>query len=456
MKKQKLILVVMMIIVMVVFGLVACGASLTGIELKSGSLESTVTQGDTFDTSTAIVYATYSNNSQEEITASDLTFSDVNTSAVGTVQLTISYEEFSIVHNITVQEKAAELGETVISLTVQEGTIPNKVAVGGTLDLSGAIVVATMDDGVTKTLTSSDLTFTTISTATAGTQTLRISYGGKTIAYSVEVVAGGTGLEDIATLAVEAGSVANIVQYDGSLDLSELVLIATYGNGTIVNITAGYIITGLDVNQVGVQTITFTYGDISVDFTVTVTADASQKAAIATAIELSTAPASVVNRLAELDLSAVVARVTFMDGMASSFSYSDLTITEADTDTIGTKSITISYTDIYDNVVSCTHTYEVVALLSETAASITVTSGTLANKVAQNDTLDTTNADIKVVYADGSSSAQTVTVTLDSSILGAATAVLSFTDVNGKVVTLNWDVTIVDAATDLTAVESIA
>ncbi|MFI3229328.1 MAG: bacterial Ig-like domain-containing protein, partial [Bacillota bacterium] len=278
-----------------------------------------------------------------------------------------------------------------------------------------------------------------------------------TLNWDVTIVDAATDLTAVESIALVSGTVSSSVEYKGTLNTSNVAITATLADGTTESVTASDLtISAIDTSVLGATSITIAYGGVSITHNVTVSATTSQQAAYATAIELTTAPASTVNRLATLDTSAVVAKVTYLDDSAASFIYSDLAISDADTDTIGTKSITISYTDTYGNVVTCSHSYEVVALASETAASITVTSGTLANKVAQNDTLDTTNADIKVVYADGSSSAQTVTVALDSSILGEATAVLSFTDVNGKVVTLNWDVTIVDAATDLTAVESIA
>ncbi len=464
MKKFLSTISIMIVCMLLVFSLAACSASITGIEIKKDTLATSIEEGETYDTSDAVVLVNYSDSTQQEVSASDdsgITFSDLDTSVVGDQILTVSYMGFSVSMTVTVTARALTDAEKLSSISLDEGTVANKVAVGDTLDTSGAVVRATMADGTSSIVDNSKLVFSSISTSAVGEQTLTITYTDSndttvTAKHTVTVVADGTGLEDISTLTVKSGTLSTTVQYDSVLTMPTLV--ATYGNGIITEITTDITVNGLDTSILGEQSITFSYDGVTTDATtVTVSADADQQAKIATSIVLTTSPANKINRLATLDLSGVVASVTFMNGLATSYTYSDLSFGDFDNTVVGAQTLTVSFTDSYGNVVSVEHTVTVNALSSETAETLTVASGTLANKVVENGTLDTADALFTVEFADGTTTTVTeIAVSLDTTATGSATAVLSYTDIYGNKVTLDWAVTVVDDTVDLTATESLA
>ncbi len=457
MRKLTSVFAIMMVCIIAVLALVACTPSITGIEVKKGTLEDGVLQYGTYDTSTAVLLVYFSDGTEVEVEGSEITFNNsIDTYTAGVQNLSISYGGYTIEYPITVTAVALP-GETVSSITLTEGTVASKIEVGGTLDLSGAEIKAIMDDGTEKDVSNSDVTFGTIDTSVAGTVTLLISYEDAVYRHTVEVVDSAEGLYDVATLEVKSGTLTNVVDYHGALDTIGLVLVATYGNGIIEYVTEGYTMSTLDTTVLGETSVTFTYDDVTVDHTVTVSADADQQAKIATSIVLTTSPSSKVNRLSTLDLSGVVAEVTFMNGLSTSYTYSDLSFSDFDNTTVGAQTLTVSFTDTYGNVVTVGHTVTVLALSSETAETLTVTAGTLANKVVQNGTLSTTNALFTVEFADGSTTTVTdIAVSLDTTTTGSVTAVLSYTDIYGNEVTLDWSVTVVDDTVDLTATESLS
>jgi hypothetical protein len=98
-------------------GEAAPGATLTGIAVSGQKTEFTV--GDTFTHDTAVVTATYSDNSTKNVTAS-ATFSEPDMSTAGTKEVTISYTEGGVSkstsYNITVSGTAVN----TLSITMNE------------------------------------------------------------------------------------------------------------------------------------------------------------------------------------------------------------------------------------------------------------------------------------------------------------------------------------------------
>lgn len=118
MKKFAKIFTMIAICFVCAFGFVACGKNpIVSAVVKNGTLITTVVKGETVDTSTTEVVLTYKDKTTKEITAADLSFSNVDTATVGTKKLTITYskENYSFDVEITVVASEADV-VSVISL----------------------------------------------------------------------------------------------------------------------------------------------------------------------------------------------------------------------------------------------------------------------------------------------------------------------------------------------------
>lgn len=118
MKKFAKIFTMIAICFVCAFGFVACGKNpIVSAVVKNGTLITTVVKGGTVDTSATEVVLTYKDKTTKEITAADLSFSNVDTATVGTKKLTITYskENYSFDVEITVVASEADV-VSVISL----------------------------------------------------------------------------------------------------------------------------------------------------------------------------------------------------------------------------------------------------------------------------------------------------------------------------------------------------
>lgn len=118
MKKFAKIFTMIAICFVCAFGFVACGKNpIVSAVVKNGTLITTVVKGGTVDTSATEVVFTYKDKTTKEVTAADLSFSNVDTATVGTKKLTITYskENYSFDVEITVVASEADV-VSVISL----------------------------------------------------------------------------------------------------------------------------------------------------------------------------------------------------------------------------------------------------------------------------------------------------------------------------------------------------
>ena len=100
--------------------LVACKQTPTKIELKAGTLTTTVEVGDELDFSRVVIRVTYSDKTYEDVAKNDdMTFSQVDTSTVGEKNLVITYLDLETTVKITVVNNIEET-YTVIGFEMPE------------------------------------------------------------------------------------------------------------------------------------------------------------------------------------------------------------------------------------------------------------------------------------------------------------------------------------------------
>ena len=156
--------------------------TLSSIAVTTAPTKTTYLEGESFDATGMVVKATYSDASQEDVTAS-CTFSPSTSTELtsSNTAITISYTENAV-------EKTTSQAITVKALQsiALSGTYTTTFTQNGTFNHDGAVVTATYDGGSTKTVTS-DAEFSNPDLTTTGTKTVTVTYRGKTTTYDIEV-----------------------------------------------------------------------------------------------------------------------------------------------------------------------------------------------------------------------------------------------------------------------------
>ncbi|MBR2311828.1 MAG: bacterial Ig-like domain-containing protein [Clostridia bacterium] len=157
--------------------------TLESIEINATSYTKKIVIGETYPTAGITATAHYSNGTSAPIATADLTITAPNTATAGTVQLKVAYEGKEASVNVTV------LGVT--SVVIQSNTVNNGkliVLVGDTVDLSSVAATVTFSDSSTGTVTAAmGLQVGSVSTASAGTVTLTVTYKGVSATLNITV-----------------------------------------------------------------------------------------------------------------------------------------------------------------------------------------------------------------------------------------------------------------------------
>jgi len=111
----------------------ACGVEIEDARVKSGTLETTVVKGEELDTSNVVVVVNYSDDTTAEITASELSFSTVDTSVVtDNAKLTITFDNYSFDVNIKVVASEYDVNEIAMFEWTSQGLYKSHIANGQT------------------------------------------------------------------------------------------------------------------------------------------------------------------------------------------------------------------------------------------------------------------------------------------------------------------------------------
>ena len=207
--------------------------------------------GDAIAKSETKVLAKYSDNSSEDVTSkATIDYSNIDTSTLGDYTLSASYTENGITKEASVTVSVKEKVPTLTQIKATGYT--NTVDKGKTYTFDGT-VVAVFDDSSTADVTA-NCTFSSISTTTAGTKTLTISYKDpnhdvtKTANVIIEVISKVTGISVNTTINLGVGKTASIgasvlpsdAKNKGLLYSSNKTSVATVDeNGQLTGISTG-------------------------------------------------------------------------------------------------------------------------------------------------------------------------------------------------------------------------
>ncbi len=213
--------------------------------------------GDTLDTNGLTIKVTYYDDSSKIFT-SGFTCSPTYLSKSGTQTITVSYGGKTCTFDVNVKPN------DLVKIEVKTNPTKTEYFVGETLNTTGLVLLATYNNGTTRDITS-DYTCTPTKLDTAGEQTIKVSYYGKTCEFKVTV-------KPVELVKIEvAEEPTKTTYYVGeTLDTTGLLLTLYYSDGSTSGATSGYTCTPTKLNTVGTQVITVEYGGFTDTFDVEV------------------------------------------------------------------------------------------------------------------------------------------------------------------------------------------
>lgn len=242
----------------------------TGFEVDSSTVKKNYGYNEDLDLTGLVVEATYNSGSPVQLSVKtgdemgyEIDNGGFNKTTPSTYTITISYKTYdAVTFDVTVAE-AQENG-----FEVDTSAIDTSVEYGDTPVWTDLVVRATYQDNTKVTLTTSDYTLnnTTFNADKQGTYTITVSYGSyDDITFDVTV-----GAPAETGFIIDTNNVVKVIEYDTEIDLSTLVVYATYEDPDIDDITIskkttlnpnGYEVDlgGFSQTTVGVYTITISY-----------------------------------------------------------------------------------------------------------------------------------------------------------------------------------------------------
>lgn len=361
----------------------------------------------TLDTSKFKIVAVYSknrvvlnDNSQEYAKVS---FSAVDTSTVGDKTLTITYGTKQANVTVHVVASLSDIsGLEMQSISIIDGSVANQVDHNHAYDISGLQILVTYTNSLTATLNYSDhqtgddaIAITNINTSTVGNKTLSVSYQGKQCTKQVEVK------RVLVSISIKANTAISSIKYGSTLDLSNVVILATYSNSTndgeeVSNVTSNY--SSFDnTNTSDAQLIVFSYSEDSVNsgrITKTCNMSVTVYDQIEELVDVQNV-ATTVEYGTTYNTSQITAKVRYTSGTQVSLSNSSLSFSTINTNTLGTQNLVISY---QLNGKTVQKQYEVTVY--DVVTSISIKSG-VADSVYVGETLDVSGLVLTVTFKSG-------------------------------------------------------
>ena len=282
-------------------------------------------QNATLDTTGLVLTATMNNKTTQKVTEG-FTCSPTTLDKVGNQIITVSYGGKTATFSVTVAEP------TVTAIAIKTKPTTTGYVKGTSLNTAGLTLTASMSDGTTQTI-STGFTCSPTKLSTVGTQTVTVSYKSKTATFTVSVVE-----STVSTLTLTTKPTKLSYYRDETLVTTGMVLTAAMTDGTSKKVTSGFTCTPTTLSSTGTQTITVTYGNKSVSFTVSVTAPVIASITVKAKPTLVKYNQGNTLQTAGLTLTATTENKTKIDNITSGFTCTPMLLSAG-----GTQTITVSY-----------------------------------------------------------------------------------------------------------------
>ena len=337
------------------------------------------------------IKVTYNDTSTETInmTASGVTVTGFDNTTTGTKTLTVKYKNKTATLTVTIVAKSL----TKIEVTTKP-TKTTYIQNYNTLNLTGGKITATYDDKSTEIIDMIDesVTVTGYDNKTVGTNTLTVTYKGKSTTFTVTIIEKSVTKIEVTTKPTKTTYIQNY----NTLNLNGGTIKATYDDKsteTIDMTDENVTVTGYNNKTLGTNTLTVTYKGKTTTFTVTIVEKSVTK------IEVVTTPTKTtyIQNYNTLNLTGGTIKATYDDKSTETIDMTDsnVTVTGFDNTTTGTKTLTVTY-----KKKTATFTVSVVA---KSISKIEVSTKPTKTSYIQNyEDLNLTGGKIKVTYNDTS------------------------------------------------------
>ena len=375
--------------------------------------------GQDFDPESLDITAYYNDDSSKKLNYNDVTITGFDSSSLGEKTITVTYKEDNKTVSTTFKIEIIEKEVKDIVLTP-----PTKVKYveGQSLDLTGGKVIVSYNDDTSEKI---DLTSDMVSGFDKdhlGKQTITVTYQGKTATFEVEVI------KKEATK-IELVTLPDKVEYirGQKLDPDGARIKVTYNDGDtkLIDVTEK-MCSGFDSSSLGQKTVTITYENKTVSFTVNV---------VERILTLITTDGAIKTEYIEgqpLDISNLKVIALYNDGTSEVIDASMDMISGYDANVIGKQTITVTYK-------GKTTTFEI----NVKAKSVTKIEVTSPNELEyiEGQGLDLSGGKVKVFYDNGTSEEISLTDDMisgyDASIVGKQTITVTY---QGKTATFEINV----------------
>ncbi|MDO4843006.1 MAG: bacterial Ig-like domain-containing protein, partial [Phoenicibacter congonensis] len=244
------------------------------------------------------------------------------------------YED-SYAHNYAINNNLKY--ELVLPSRIAVTTLPNKTSYTqykDSLDVIGGMITAYYGDDSSETIKMTADMVGGFDNTKVGTQTLTVTYGGKTATFTVTVIA-----KSLTSIAVTTKPTKTSYFKGETLDVTGGKITAKYSDGSseVVSMTAS-MVSGFNSSTTGTKTLTVTYNGKTATFTVSVIEKALSR------IMVTTLPSKTVYIIGEsLNVSGGKITAYYNDNTSTIINMTASMVSGFNSSTTGTKTLTVTY-----------------------------------------------------------------------------------------------------------------
>lgn len=291
---------------------------LSGIKITKKPTKLTYIEGEEFDSTGMVVEAAYNNGTSKEIT--DYTVEGFE-SELGTHTIIVKYQNYSDEFDVEVEKG--------VPVAIAVTTMPDKTEYieGQAFDSTGMVVQAVYSNGFKKTIT--DYTVSAIPSG-LGSRKVTISSGNVSTYIYVKVKE-----KELESIVVDTLPEKTLYVEGEKFDKNGIVVKAIYNNGNSEEIS-DYVLSGVDMSQIGTHQITVSYQGLMTTFDIEVIGKSLKSISAIGVKKTEYMPGE------KLDLAGLVVKAIYNNGTSSELSADDYSVSGY-TGTVGNNIISVSY-----------------------------------------------------------------------------------------------------------------
>ncbi len=385
----------------------ATALTLNGVDGKN------IVEGTDLDLTGMTLDVTYDDSSKDTGIALTPAMIKYDNKTVGKSTVTVSYAGLTQTFTIDVVKKSVD------KIEMKSNPTNTEVFVGKTMDVSGAKITATYNNGTTEDFDVTAAMCSTPDTSVVGKKTVTVTYNGKTTEFSINVVEPQP--ESVALKGVEGKS----VKEGKELDLTGMKAVVKYNDGSSKEVVLTKDMLSYSTSKAGKTTVKVSVLGLNAEFTIDVVAKKP------VSMKLSgTENKSVVEGM-KLDLTGITAEVTYDNDTKEPVKVTEDMVSYK-TDKVGSAEATVKIGDLTEKF-----SFTVVA---KTLKEIKIVSAPTKVVYLEGQKFDSTGLSVQAVYDNGTTADVTKNVKLtavDTAKAGKITVKVTYED---KVATFDVEV----------------